>query len=98
MSRAWRHSRGNNSYQTPEEEAAMQEQLDRHKQMYRSGNVVQLYNVLIAVSGESERELDRMQRIIETRCRRIRMKMRVVKGRRRQLPAMLTATLGVNHL
>lgn len=96
--RAWDTSR-NRTYDTPAEIARRREMENQHNEMFRSGSVLQQYSILIDVAATSLEELDRDTDLIEADCRKLgRVKTKVIKGRNRQLKAVVSATTGVNQL
>lgn len=82
---------------SPKQEAKLEKQRERERQLHGSGLSL-TYNILVDVAASSMEELD--DRVAET-LRQLRLRgfeaVRI-KGRTRQIPAMLSATTGIPML
>lgn len=87
------------TYRTPAEQERRSSLEERHVQQHKTGSVLQLYNILVSVSADSREQLDMERSRMLAVCRSMKgVKAKVVHGARWQIPALLSATTGVNHL
>lgn len=96
--RGLERARGRKVYETYSEKLKRSDMEQRHADIQRSGTVGQHGNVFITVSGRSIEDLDDAQHAFEKLARGRGMRMSVVTGESRQLPAMQTGTLAANRM
>ena len=86
--------RGDQVLSRPQDEVAAAAADRHHHELYMSGSKGVRYQVVASVSAESLQALDHAEKLFHNHFRQMRMVFEPVRGRARQMPALLS-TLGV---